>query len=186
MDKAALIPELLQLFRQEGYEGVTISTVSKATGLGKSSLYHYFPQGKEQMAKEVLEHIDAAVQEYFVGPLMGKGSPEEKLKLMSKNIEQFYEGGRKGCLVEGLTLGATSAPFQKMIATSLESWLDAMAQVATASGVSKKLARHRAEGALVAIEGSLITSRALNNYEIFNREIKNLPRLILKGLTPGG
>lgn len=62
MAKEDLIPDLLELFRQQGYDGVSIAYISKSTGLGKSSLYHHFPEGKEQMAAEVLRYIQTAVK----------------------------------------------------------------------------------------------------------------------------
>lgn len=181
MDKTALVNELLELFRQQGYEGVSIGEVSKATGLGKSSLYHHFPGGKEEMAREVLGHIDSAVKEHFIAPLKTEGKPEAKLAAMAKTIEAFYDGGRKGCIVEGLTLGAASEPFQKLVQQSLDAWIEAIAGVAVENGLERKLARERAENALIAIEGALVVSRALRDYRIFERVAGNLPSLILEG-----
>ncbi len=181
MEKVELIPELLELFRQQGYEGVSIAHVSKATGLGKSSLYHHFPDGKEQMAKEVLDYIHSAVKQNFVAPLRAEGEPREKLTEMAKVVEGFYDSGRKGCLIDGLTLGEASATFQQQVAQSLEAWIQAIADVAVEAGISKKLARERAEGSLIAIQGGLVVSRALRDYQIFKRVAKSLPRLVLDG-----
>jgi len=80
MEKTELLPILLELFRRQGYAGVSIADVSKATGLGKSSLYHHFPEGKEQMAREVLQHVEAGVRESFVAPLKAEGDPHERLR----------------------------------------------------------------------------------------------------------
>lgn len=181
MDRAELIPELLELFRQQGYEGVSIAHVSKATGLGKSSLYHHFPEGKEQMAKEVLEYIYSAVKQHFIAPLNAEGDPREKLTRMAELVESFYDCGRKGCLIDGLTLGESSAPFRQHIASCLESWIEAIAAVAVEAGVNKKLARERAEMALISIQGGLVVSRALRNFQIFKRITKRLPDLVLEG-----
>jgi TetR/AcrR family transcriptional repressor of lmrAB and yxaGH operons len=181
MEKVELMPELLELFRQQGYEGVSIAHLSKATGLGKSSLYHHFPGGKEQMAKEVLDYVHAAVKQYFVSTLKAAGEPREKLSQMAKVVESFYEFGRKGCLIEGLTLGETSAPFQHQVAQSLEAWIDAIAEVGVEAGLNKKLAKERAESALIAIQGGLIVSRALRNYQVFKRVTKSLPSIVLDG-----
>ncbi|MBK7749786.1 MAG: TetR/AcrR family transcriptional regulator [Candidatus Obscuribacter sp.] len=181
MEKVELIPELLELFREHGYEGVSIAHVSKATGLGKSSLYHHFPEGKEQMAKEVLEYIHSAVDQYFVLPLKAEGEPLEKLAQMAQVVETFYDCGRKGCLVDGLTIGEASEPFQNQVAQFLDAWIDAIAAVAVEAGLNKKLARERAESALIAIQGGLVVARALRNYQIFKRVVKNLPRLVLEG-----
>lgn len=54
MSKQTHIPPLLDLFRQFGYDGVTLSKISQATGLGKASLYHHFPGGKDEMVETVL------------------------------------------------------------------------------------------------------------------------------------
>ena len=47
-----LLPALGEVFRAHGYEGASLTAITAATGLGKGSLYHFFPRGKEQMAEE--------------------------------------------------------------------------------------------------------------------------------------
>lgn len=181
MDRTALIPELLELFRQHGYEGVSIAHVSKATGLGKSSLYHHFPQGKEQMAMEVLAYINAGVKEFFIAPLQSDMTPAAKLEKMAENISAFYDEGRKSCIVDGLTLGDASAPFHKAIGECLEAWMDAIVDVAIEAGINKTIARERAENVLIAIEGSLVVARAMGNTAVFKRVVQTIPSLVLNG-----
>jgi TetR/AcrR family transcriptional repressor of lmrAB and yxaGH operons len=101
----------LSSFASLGYDGVTIARISEATGLGKASLYHHFPQGKEQMAREVLSFVDQAVNDYFVAPLRAAGSPKQRLTNMAKVVEEFYDCGNKSCLIEGLTLGRCQRAF---------------------------------------------------------------------------
>jgi len=181
MAKEDLIPDLLELFRQQGYDGVSIAHISQATGLGKSSLYHHFPEGKEQMAIEVLHFIQSAVKLNFLEPLKAAGEPRQKLTEMARVVEVFYDCGRKGCLVDGLTLGDANALFHNQIANIVEAWIQAMADVACEAGVPKKLARERAENALVAIQGGLIVARALGNYQLFKRIARAIPELVLDG-----
>ena len=57
-----VLAALVQTFRQHGYEGASLSMLSQASGLGRSSLYHYFPNGKKEMlsclVKEgLIEHM---------------------------------------------------------------------------------------------------------------------------------
>jgi len=181
MSKQELLPELLELFRQQGYDGVSIAHISKATGLGKSSLYHHFPEGKEQMARELLEYIHGAVKQHFVAPLKTDKEPRKKLTDMAQVVESFYDGGRKWCLIDGMTLGEANSLFQAQISRSVEAWIQAMADVAIECGLSKKMARERAENALIAIEGGLIVSRATGNYQIFKRVVRSLPSIVLDG-----
>ena len=49
-ERADVLPQLAEVFRAHGYEGATLALISDATGLGKGSLYNFFPGGKEQMA----------------------------------------------------------------------------------------------------------------------------------------
>ena len=56
MSKEEAIIKLVPAFRQYGYEGATLSLLSQASGLGKASLYHYFPGGKSEMAAVVSEY----------------------------------------------------------------------------------------------------------------------------------
>jgi AcrR family transcriptional regulator len=179
MSKEALIPNLLELFRQYGYEGVTVSRISEATGLGKASLYHHFPKGKEQMADEVLAHIRQSIQRKFIAPLREPGPARQKLVKMAKVVQDFYQAGQKGCLVDGLTLGDANRLFQHKIAACLEAWIDAIADVGVEAGLDKKTARERAENVVIAIEGALVVSRALGDCSCFRRVVRDLPAMIL-------
>jgi len=54
VDDAVLQARLLAVFRENGYAGAYLSTLSAATGLQRASLYHRFPEGKPAMAAAVL------------------------------------------------------------------------------------------------------------------------------------
>ena len=69
MSKDEVLDRLVDAFRDKGYEGASLSELSAATGLTKSSLYHYFPDGKEEMAEEVLAHLDRQLAENLYKPL---------------------------------------------------------------------------------------------------------------------
>ena len=68
VDEADLLCRLSNVFRDVGYEAATLTMLAQATGLQKASLYHRFPEGKEQMAREVLQ--DAAA---WLADLAGVG-----------------------------------------------------------------------------------------------------------------
>ena len=56
-ERADALPALAEVFREHGFEGASLSLISERTGLGKGSLYHFFPGGKEEMAAAVLDDI---------------------------------------------------------------------------------------------------------------------------------
>lgn len=69
MPKETYIPYLLRLFRQYGYDGATLSKISEATGLGKASLYHHFPGGKDEMVEVVLDSLECWLDQNVVSTL---------------------------------------------------------------------------------------------------------------------
>ncbi len=50
LPREEVLDRLAAAFRRDGYDGASIARLSAATGLGKASLYHYFPGGKQDMA----------------------------------------------------------------------------------------------------------------------------------------
>src|SRR3954469_22668198 len=56
-ERAAVLPVLGEVFREHGFEGASLSLIGERTGLGKGSLYLFFPGGKEEMATAVLAEI---------------------------------------------------------------------------------------------------------------------------------
>jgi len=45
-ERADIVPKLGEIFREHGFEGASLALIGQKTGLGKSSLYHFFPGGK--------------------------------------------------------------------------------------------------------------------------------------------
>ena len=58
LSRDQVIDRLFVVFRDHAYDGATLSLISQATGLGKSSLYHYFPGGKDDMVRAVFDRIE--------------------------------------------------------------------------------------------------------------------------------
>ena len=50
-ERADTLPGLAEAFREHGYAGASLSVIGEATGLGRGSLYHFFPGGKREMAE---------------------------------------------------------------------------------------------------------------------------------------
>ena len=67
-----MLGALGEVFRAHGYEGASLTLITQATGLGKGSLYNFFPDGKEQMAAEVLAHAGVAVDLFDAMPSVGR------------------------------------------------------------------------------------------------------------------
>lgn len=178
MSKDSVINQLSDVFRRYGYQGTSLSKISEATGLSRASLYHHFPKGKEEMAATVLERTNRALESALLKPLQGDGEPVERIRAMGKTVNQFYKGGRHSCLIDVLSIGDAQTLFHDSIQKILSAWLDALTQVLVEAGQDPESARHRAEDAIIKIEGALVLSRCFRNTASFQRVIENLPETL--------
>lgn len=177
--KDAAISRLLGVFREHGYDGASLAQLSKASGLGRSSLYHHFPGGKDDMARAVLYHIDDWMTKAALAPLRGPGDPAERLQKMINAIDRYYVGGYERCLLGSFVLGGSRARFQDQLKSSFSELISTLAALAVEAGASPQEAYDRAEEAVVQIQGSLIVAGGLDDPAPFRRVMERLPGLIL-------
>lgn len=175
MPKATYVPCLLQLFRQYGYDGATLSKISEATGLGKASLYHHFPGGKDEMAAAVLEHLEDWLTQNILQPLASPGDTITRLQCMCDRLTDLYEGGKQPCVFAILLLGSARDVFHSKVQALFRGWIDAIAAVLVEAGLERDLAQQRGEDAVIAVQGALILSQALDNPSPFLRVMQHLP-----------
>ncbi|MER1987557.1 MAG: TetR/AcrR family transcriptional regulator [Solibacillus sp.] len=67
--KDKILETATRLFYFQGFHGTGLNQILKESGCPKGSLYHYFPNGKEQLAEEAIElsklRIGAVIQHYM-------------------------------------------------------------------------------------------------------------------------
>lgn len=182
MSKQTYVPPLLDLFRQFGYDGVTLSKISQATGLGKASLYHHFPGGKDEMVETVLAALEQGLEQIVLETLRGQGEALTRLQQMCDRISKAYNDGQKPCLLAALLLGSAKEVFQARVQTLLRSWIDAIATVLIEAGMDETIARQRGEDGVIAIQGALILAQGLNDAAPFQRVVKELPQHLCRDL----
>lgn len=83
MARETHLPVLFKLFRQYGYDGVSLSKIAAETELGKASLYHHFPGGKAEMVSAALAYDGLWMEENVLSVLRSPGSPLSRFERMS-------------------------------------------------------------------------------------------------------
>lgn len=167
--------ELAEVFRRKGYDGASYSDLREATGLVKASLYHRFPGGKEDMVDAILSKVDREFAERVLKPAWEAGPPAERARQIARRMREFYEDGKKGCLLDTLTL-ADSPAVMRHAQRSMDYWAESFARLAREAGLPPSVARCRAEEAIAAIEGGLIVARVSRNRRAFLSTLANLPK----------
>lgn len=183
MDRAKAVQTLVMVFRQYGYEGTTLSKISQATALGKASLYHHFPKGKQEMAEAVLEYASEWFRDMILAPLQAPGTPSDRIRLMSDRLNQFYDGGRSACLLAIFTLGESDELFHQQVHQMLNAWIDGLAQVLIETNIPSEQARQRAEDAVIQVQGALVLTRGLDSTKPFERVLQELPVKLLEPIS---
>ena len=170
-----LMARLTRVFQDLGYEGASLVALSEATGLKRASLYHRFPEGKEQMAREVLSAADAWVSERILDPLQSNDPPEVRVRQMAKALDQLYGGGKQACLLNMLSSPDTDTGlFSSHIKSIFEAWIDALTVLLVDAGFEKKVAQRRAERAVALLHGSLVLSRGMGTTRPFKNFLKEI------------
>jgi TetR/AcrR family transcriptional regulator, lmrAB and yxaGH operons repressor len=182
MPKETYVPCLLQLLRQYGYDGATLSKISDATGLGKASLYHHFPGGKDEMVEAVLDYLERWIDQNILQILQSSDDPVFRLEQMCDRLSEVYEGGKQPCLFAILLLGSARDVFHSRVKAIYRVWVDAIAEVLITAGLDDTTAMQRGEDAVIAIQGSLILSHGLHDFVPFQRVVKQLPQQLCRDL----
>lgn len=167
------MPLLAEIFRELGYEGTTLSRITERTGIGKGSLYHFFPGGKEEMAAGVLAEVDRWFEDFIYEPLR-RDEPAAAIEAMWRGGDDYFRSGGRICLVGAFALDGTRERFSDAINSYFRRWVEALAGALVRGGLKQDAARAEAEAAVLGIQGALVLSRALNDHDVFRRAIVGL------------
>lgn len=173
-ERADLLPILGEVFREHGFEGASLSLIGERTKLGKGSLYHFFPGGKEEMAAAVLVEIDRWFEDTIFEPLRRDPDARKAIVTTLDAVETYFRSGRRVCLVGVFALGDVRDRFAAAISGYFARWRDALRAALERSGHAPDHATALAEDALAGIQGGLVLARALDDPGVFQRTISRL------------
>lgn len=156
--KAETLNKLQQVFSFFGYDGASMQALSAATGLSKASLYHYFPDGKREMASQVLLAEGKRLQSLVLEPLSRQRGGQGLLQSLSATAE-FYAGDVPHCLMNSLTIGEGRSLFRAAVNESVGTWRTLLSENYRALGASAEEADAWAAYALERLQGALIMCR---------------------------
>ena len=173
-DRDQLLGIVAEVFREHGYEGASLALIGEATGLGKGSLYHFFPGGKEEMARAVIAHIDGWFEDNVFAPLRDSADPLAGIDQMLEATDSYFRSGRRVCLIGAFALDESRDLFAGQIRDYFGRWVTHLADALARSGHPPGEVGELAEEAVAAIQGALTLARAANDLEVFSRALRRL------------
>jgi len=179
MSRAEIVAILTEVFRRLGYDGASMAEISEATGLGRSSLYHWFSGGKQEMAAAALEALVERLAGDLAAAVEDDAPVQERLDRVLAVLDRLYDGGRAACLLERLCASAAREPLRPALRGAFDAWVGVMARLQRDAGADARTAEHRAEDAVARIEGALVLCAARGDTGPFRRVLDDLGRTFL-------
>ena len=162
---------LSRVFRTFGYEGATLSRICAATDLPRGSLYHYFPNGKPDMLRAVLEDTETQFERHVLDRMHAPGDPRDRIRIMTRFLNGYYDKGASGCILAVLALGEGEDSSSVVVKRVFQKWIKALSAVLKDAGLPQAIAKQRAGDAIVRIQGALILCRGLGTTAPFREAV---------------
>jgi AcrR family transcriptional regulator len=152
-----------KLFRAQGYSGTGLKQLAAEAQAPWSSMYHFFPDGKEQLAEEVIRYGGELYAQMIRQCFAAYSDPRDAVAAMFSGEAKILRssGFRNGCPVASVALdvASTTDKVRKPCAEVFGSWIDALAEGIAATGMAEETAADLASYILAALEGAIILSR---------------------------
>lgn len=164
-----IIEAAIGLMRRSGYSGAGINEVLAESGAPKGSLYHYFPDGKRQIAAEALTLYAVRIVAFIDENLARGRTPQGKVRALfdafARRLEQFdyRQSCAAGCV--SLDLDPDLENVRTAVEGAFASYIEVIARHFPHFG--PKRARSFGGFILTAIEGAYIRGRAEMNAQAF-------------------
>lgn len=178
-EREDVIPMLGEIFRTYGFEGASLARICEGTKLGKGSIYHFFPGGKEEMAQAVLAQVDEWFKRHVFEPLLEGADAVAGIGAMFDEVASYFLSGRRVCLVGVFALGNERDRFTDCIRDYFAAWIDALAAALERTGREPREAKALAAEVVGGIQGALVLARALDQTEIFSNTLISLRDRVL-------
>jgi len=167
--KAKMIDAAITLMSRAGFAGVGINDIVKESGAPKGSLYHFFPDGKRQIAREALGVYAQRILAVFDASLASAEHPGEKIRALFRTVAQRLERGnyQQSCPVGAVSLDLTEALEGVRVAAAgaFAAWI---ALIAKHFRIADEPRRRAFAGlVLTALQGSCIRGRAERSTQAF-------------------
>ncbi|MCV7195440.1 TetR/AcrR family transcriptional regulator [Mycobacterium angelicum] len=169
--RAALIDKAATLFRRQGYAATGLNQILDEAGVKPGSLYHHFPQGKQQLAAAVVDTAGASIEQ-LLRSFLATDRPVADIvdRWIDLLVAALNGDDRDGCPIEPIATESVNASPQVRAASAraFRGWCAAIAERLRGEGWSTTEAQQAAVAVIALIEGALILSRIAGDAAALN------------------
>ncbi len=156
-----------QLLARRGLQATSFAEVLEHTGAPRGSVYHHFPEGKDQMVGEAVDLAGA----FLVGALDQRAGASAVQ--VTEHFLAIWRGVlaqsrcESGCAVLAVAVATDSPALLNRAADVFRLWRQRLAELLEQGGMARKEARRFATTLVASAEGAVVMSRAEQDMEPF-------------------
>jgi AcrR family transcriptional regulator len=167
--REAILTAAAELMRRKGYGAVGMKDIAYGSGAPIGSLYHHFPGGKVQIAREALINAGAAYGLLISTIMDAHHDLTEAIgAVFSQAADDMVATGFANlCPVASVAaeIADTVEPLREATAAVFTGWLDGGTAYFAGRGLSAELARLVTVALIGALEGAFVLARTLRSTE---------------------
>jgi TetR/AcrR family transcriptional repressor of lmrAB and yxaGH operons len=157
-----MVRSAASLMSARGVASTSFSDVLADSGAPRGSIYHHFPEGKQQLAEDAIRYTSERVIGY-----LRAGTETTPAAVLDHFVGLWRQvvvasNGAAGCVVAGVAVDSSPGDTALMAAVreTFRAWIEVLADQLAAAGLDAARARAVATVALAGMEGALILCRA--------------------------
>ena len=173
------------LLREKGLTGTSFGDVIEHSGAPRGSIYHHFPDGKEQLVEEAVRYAGDYIAA-SIDRAARSGDPIAALREFTTTWRTVLAASdfRAGCPVVAVAVEAREDDSALTAAASdaFARWRTALARLLRDRGLTPARSRRLATTAVAAIEGAVVLCRASRDLQPLadvGNELETMLRLAL-------
>jgi TetR/AcrR family transcriptional regulator, lmrAB and yxaGH operons repressor len=175
-----MVRSAASLIRTRGMTATSFSEVIEDSGAPRGSIYHHFPQGKDQLAEDAIKWTSGRVlaHQRECPATTAEGVLDWFIDMWRQTV--VASGGAAGCVVAGVAVDTMpdAEALMAVVRSTFQSWVDLLAEQLKATGIPPDRARAIAIATLAGMEGALILCRSERSVRPLEAVASELKRLL--------
>ncbi|MFW6692468.1 TetR/AcrR family transcriptional regulator [Streptomyces sp. MAR4 CNX-425] len=171
-----------RLLQRQGYEGTSVKEIARAAGATLSSVYHFFPGGKQELAVAAIRHGDAEFAELLSASLAREADPAAAVVACTDALAAGLRdsGWSDGCPVTATALETAGRipEIQRACTQTYEHWQRLVAERLVTAGFAEADARELAWTVVTTIEGAEGAAQVFRSATPLHLAGRHLARLL--------
>lgn len=171
-----------RLFQQRGYYAVGTAEILAASIAPKGSMYHHFPEGKQQIAIEAVNTIHTDVLTLMHKLETDGLSVSNTVRQLAKGMARWLKDSeyREGTMLASTTVGSVPdlPNLHGAIKAAFDAWRMHVIERLIREGWTKTDAAGTAQTIIAGIEGAMILARIDQDDRVVTRVANDLARML--------